>query len=86
MREGGTIINLSTSVKKLALPTYALYAASKGGAVDAIGLVTSRRSRVRPLQACRDDQARPSGCTSRRAPADYAARHSGAQRRRRMLG
>lgn len=35
VREGGAIINISSSVKKLAFPMYAAYAASKG-AVDAI--------------------------------------------------
>ncbi len=35
LRDGGAIINLSTSVTKLALPAYAAYAASKG-AVDVI--------------------------------------------------
>ncbi len=44
VRSGGAIINLSTSVKKLALPTYAAYAASKG-AVDAISLVLAKELR-----------------------------------------
>lgn len=41
VRSGGAIINFSSSVKKLALPTYAGYAASKG-AVDAISLILAR--------------------------------------------
>ena len=41
VREGGAIVNFSTSVKKLALPTYAPYAATKG-AVDAISLVLAK--------------------------------------------
>lgn len=44
VRSGGAIINLSTSVKKLALPTYAAYAASKG-AVDAISLILAKELR-----------------------------------------
>lgn len=41
VRSGGTIINFSSTVKKLALPTYAPYAASKG-AVDAISLILAK--------------------------------------------
>jgi len=48
MRSGGAIINLSTSVVKLALPTYAGYAASKG-AVDAISLVLAKELRGRDI-------------------------------------
>jgi 3-oxoacyl-[acyl-carrier protein] reductase len=48
VRPGGAIINLSTSVKKLALPTYAAYAASKG-AVDAISLVLAKELRGRDI-------------------------------------
>jgi 3-oxoacyl-[acyl-carrier protein] reductase len=48
VRSGGAIINLSTSVKKLALPTYAGYAASKG-AVDAISLVLAKELRGRDI-------------------------------------
>lgn len=48
VRQGGAIINLSTSVKKLALPTYAPYAASKG-AVDAISLVLAKELRGRDI-------------------------------------
>ncbi len=48
VRSGGAIINLSTSVKKLALPTYAAYAASKG-AVDAISLVLAKELRGRDI-------------------------------------
>ncbi|SDZ42042.1 3-oxoacyl-[acyl-carrier protein] reductase [Evansella caseinilytica] len=48
VRSGGAIINLSTSVKKLAFPTYAAYAASKG-AVDAISLVLAKELRGRDI-------------------------------------
>ncbi|WP_150250397.1 SDR family oxidoreductase [Nocardiopsis deserti] len=48
VRPGGAIINLSTSVRKLALPTYAAYAASKG-AVDAISLVLAKELRGRDV-------------------------------------
>ncbi len=44
VRRGGAIINFSTSVKKLAFPTYAAYAATKG-AVDAITLVLAKELR-----------------------------------------
>jgi 3-oxoacyl-[acyl-carrier protein] reductase len=48
VRSGGAIINFSTSVKKLALPTYSAYAASKG-AVDAITLVLAKELRGRDI-------------------------------------
>lgn len=48
VRPGGAIINLSTSAGKLALPTYAGYAASKG-AVDAISLVLAKELRGRDV-------------------------------------
>jgi 3-oxoacyl-[acyl-carrier protein] reductase len=48
LRDGGALINFSTSVKKLALPTYAAYAASKG-AVDAITLVLAKELRGRDI-------------------------------------
>jgi 3-oxoacyl-[acyl-carrier protein] reductase len=48
LRSGGAIINFSTSVTKLALPTYAGYAASKG-AVDAITLILARELRGRDI-------------------------------------
>ena len=44
VREGGAIVNFSSSVVKIALPTYAPYAATKG-AVDAIGLILARELR-----------------------------------------
>jgi 3-oxoacyl-[acyl-carrier protein] reductase len=44
VRGGGAIINFSTSVIKLALPTYAAYVASKG-AVEAISLVLAKELR-----------------------------------------
>src|SRR5690606_16027951 len=47
-RAGGAIINFSSSVVKLALPTYAPYAATKG-AVDAISLVLARELRGRDI-------------------------------------
>lgn len=46
VRDGGAIINFSTSVTKLALPTYSVYAASKG-AVDAMTLALARELRGR---------------------------------------
>lgn len=48
VRSGGAIVNLSTSVKLLALPTYSAYAASKG-AVDAISLVLAKELRGRDV-------------------------------------
>ena len=41
VRDGGAIVNFSTSVRKLGLPTYAPYAATKG-AVEAISLVLAK--------------------------------------------
>jgi 3-oxoacyl-[acyl-carrier protein] reductase len=48
VRSGGAIINFSTSVKKLALPTYSAYAASKG-AVDALTAVLAKELRGREI-------------------------------------
>jgi 3-oxoacyl-[acyl-carrier protein] reductase len=48
VRSGGAIINFSTSVKKLALPTYSAYAASKG-AVDAMTRVLAKELRGRDI-------------------------------------
>jgi 3-oxoacyl-[acyl-carrier protein] reductase len=48
IRSGGAIINFSTSVKKLALPTYSAYAASKG-AVDALTAVLAKELRGREI-------------------------------------
>ncbi len=48
VREGGAIVNFSTSVKKLALPTYAPYAATKG-AVDAVSGVLAKELRGRDI-------------------------------------
>jgi 3-oxoacyl-[acyl-carrier protein] reductase len=48
VREGGAIINFSTSVTKLALPNYSVYAASKG-AVDAMTMVLARELRGRDV-------------------------------------
>jgi 3-oxoacyl-[acyl-carrier protein] reductase len=48
VRAGGAIINLSTSVKKLALPTYSAYTASKG-AVDALVPVLAKELRGRDI-------------------------------------
>ncbi|MFC9086312.1 SDR family oxidoreductase [Nocardiopsis dassonvillei] len=48
VRRGGAIINVSTSAGKLALPTYAAYAASKG-AVDAISPVLAKELRGRDV-------------------------------------
>ena len=48
VREGGAIVNFSSSVVKLAQPTYAPYAATKG-AVEAIGLILARELRGRDV-------------------------------------
>jgi 3-oxoacyl-[acyl-carrier protein] reductase len=48
VREGGAIINFSSSVVKLALPAYTAYAATKGG-VDAMTLVLAREMRGRDV-------------------------------------
>jgi len=48
VRAGGAIINFSTSVVKIALPTYAAYAASKG-AVDAMTLILAKELRGRDI-------------------------------------
>jgi 3-oxoacyl-[acyl-carrier protein] reductase len=48
IREGGAIINFSSSVTKAAMPTYAGYAATKG-AVDAISLSLARELRGRNI-------------------------------------
>jgi 3-oxoacyl-[acyl-carrier protein] reductase len=46
LRDGGALINFSSSVVKLALPTYSTYAASKG-AVDALTLILAKELRGR---------------------------------------
>ncbi|MEZ0068037.1 3-oxoacyl-[acyl-carrier protein] reductase [Streptacidiphilus sp. MAP12-20] len=48
VRTGGAIINFSTTVTKLSLPTYAPYAATKG-AVDAISLILAKELRGRDI-------------------------------------
>jgi len=48
VRDGGAIINFSTSVVKLAIPGYTAYAATKG-AVDAITLILARELRGRDV-------------------------------------
>jgi 3-oxoacyl-[acyl-carrier protein] reductase len=48
VREGGAIINFSSSVTKLALPTYTAYAATKG-AVDAMTLILAKEMRGRDV-------------------------------------
>lgn len=48
VRSGGAILNFSSSVVKLAMPTYAPYAASKS-AVEAIGLILARELRGRDI-------------------------------------
>jgi len=48
VRDGGAIINFSTSVVKLALPTYAAYAATKG-AVDAMTPILAKEMRGRDV-------------------------------------
>ena len=48
VRAGGAIINFSTSVTRLSLPTYAAYAASKA-AVEAIGPILAKELRGRDV-------------------------------------
>jgi 3-oxoacyl-[acyl-carrier protein] reductase len=48
LRGGGAIVNFSSSVVKLALPTYAAYAATKG-AVDAITAILAKELRGRDI-------------------------------------
>ncbi|WP_294570080.1 SDR family oxidoreductase [uncultured Arthrobacter sp.] len=48
VRSGGAIINFSSSVVKLSLPTYAPYAATKG-AVEAVSLILARELRGRDI-------------------------------------
>jgi 3-oxoacyl-[acyl-carrier protein] reductase len=48
LRDGGTLINFSSSVVGLAFPTYSVYAATKG-AVEAMTLVLAREVRGRDI-------------------------------------
>ena len=48
VRNGGAIVNFSSSVVKIAMPTYAPYAATKG-AVDAVSLILARELRGRDI-------------------------------------
>lgn len=48
LRKGGAIVNFSTSVTRLQMPTYGAYAASKG-AVEAMGLILARELRGRDI-------------------------------------
>ena len=48
VREGGAIINFSTSVTRLQMPTYGAYAASKG-AVESLTLILARELRGRDI-------------------------------------
>ncbi|HEY5835525.1 SDR family oxidoreductase [Streptomyces sp.] len=48
LRSGGALINFSTSVTRIALPTYTAYAATKG-AVDALTLILARELRGRDI-------------------------------------
>ena len=48
VRPGGAIINFSTSVVKLALPTYTAYTATKG-AVDAMTMILAKEMRGRDI-------------------------------------
>ncbi|MEU4163094.1 SDR family oxidoreductase [Actinoplanes sp. NPDC026670] len=50
VRAGGAIINFSTSVTRLQMPTYGAYAASKG-AVEAMTLILARELRGRDITA-----------------------------------
>ncbi|WP_405770445.1 SDR family oxidoreductase [Actinacidiphila glaucinigra] len=48
LREGGAVINVSSSQTRIATPTYAAYAASKG-AVEAVSLILARELRGRDI-------------------------------------
>lgn len=48
VRDGGAIVNFSSSVVKLALPSYAAYAATKG-AVDAMTMILAKELRGRDI-------------------------------------
>lgn len=48
LRDGGAIVNFSTSVTRLGLPTYAAYAASKA-AVEALGPILAKELRGRDV-------------------------------------
>jgi len=48
VRQGGAIINFSTSITRFALPTYSAYAATKG-AVDAMTLILAKEMRGRDV-------------------------------------
>ena len=48
VREGGAIVNFSTSVRKIAAPGYTAYAATKG-AVDAMTLILAKEMRGRDV-------------------------------------
>jgi len=48
LRDGGALINLSSSVVGLAIPAYSVYAASKGG-VEAMTLILARELRGRDV-------------------------------------
>lgn len=48
LRDGGAIVNFSTSVTRLSLPTYAAYAASKA-AVEALGPILAKELRGRNI-------------------------------------
>ena len=48
LRNGGSIINISSSLTKLARPNYSAYAATKGG-VEAITLILARELRGRDI-------------------------------------
>ena len=48
LREGGAIVNFSTSITRLQMPTYGAYAASKG-AVEAMTLILARELRGRDI-------------------------------------
>ncbi|MFF7679721.1 SDR family oxidoreductase [Actinacidiphila glaucinigra] len=48
LRDGGAVINVSSSQTRIATPTYAAYAASKG-AVEAISLILARELRGRDI-------------------------------------
>ncbi len=50
VRSGGAIINFSTSITRLQMPTYGAYAASKG-AVEAMTLILARELRGRDVTA-----------------------------------
>jgi NAD(P)-dependent dehydrogenase (short-subunit alcohol dehydrogenase family) len=74
VRPGGAIINFSSSVVKIALPTYTAYAATKG-AVDAMTLILAEEMRGRDVTSMPWHPGRPRRSRARqRGPSGEAAR------------